>query len=201
VGVARQCHGDGEELVVQRPGVHGEERHEQDAVAAAKGHAAHVIQLGLRRGRASGGGVGGCVCVRVHVCDCVFMCVIVCDCVCVSVLNTSPSAFCCTTINRANLRPNKHTYIHACMGAHVHTHTRTYMHANTHTNTCTHMPARTRTLPSAFSFTTRNRANMSMSAPWPRSPNMTAKRKGKVMMVKMAGLTCVFGRGGSRWTA
>lgn len=34
-----------------------------------------------------------------------------------------------------------------------------------------------------FSASTMARAKRNMSSPWPTSPNMTAKRKGKVMMV------------------
>ena len=43
-------------------------------------------------------------------------------------------------------------------------------------------------LPSAFSRQSIQAANMSISRPWPMSPNMTAKRKGKVIMEKTAGL-------------
>jgi len=70
VRVARQVHGDGEELVVQRAGVDGEQGHEEDAVAAAKGHAAHVIQLGLQaqRRRQSHQSRHSRVCVRARVC-------------------------------------------------------------------------------------------------------------------------------------
>lgn len=35
---------------------------------------------------------------------------------------------------------------------------------------------------------TSSSANRSMMMPWPMSPNMTAKRKGKVTMEKTAGL-------------
>ena len=41
-----------------------------------------------------------------------------------------------------------------------------------------------------FSESTSQRANASMMQPWPASPNMTANKKGKVAMVKTAGLTC-----------
>lgn len=34
-----------------------------------------------------------------------------------------------------------------------------------------------------FSASTMARAKRNMSSPWPTSPNITAKRKGKVMMV------------------
>lgn len=40
---------------------------------------------------------------------------------------------------------------------------------------------------SLLSLNTRYRAAAVMRAPWPRSPNMTANRKGKVMMVYGAG--------------
>ena len=39
--------------------------------------------------------------------------------------------------------------------------------------------------PSAFSFSTRYRANSSIRKPWPTSPNMTANKKGNVTMVKI----------------
>jgi len=40
---------------------------------------------------------------------------------------------------------------------------------------------------SLLSLNTRYRATQVMSTPWPMSPNMTANRKGKVMMVYGAG--------------
>lgn len=40
---------------------------------------------------------------------------------------------------------------------------------------------------SLLSLNTRYRAAQVMSVPWPRSPNITANRKGKVMMVYGAG--------------
>mmetsp|Transcript_733 Transcript_733/g.1692 ORF Transcript_733/g.1692 Transcript_733/m.1692 type:complete len:213 (-) Transcript_733:324-962(-) len=43
--------------------------------------------------------------------------------------------------------------------------------------------------PSFFSFATRYTAAMSMRRPWPKSPNMTANRKGKVTMVNTVGFT------------
>lgn len=38
-----------------------------------------------------------------------------------------------------------------------------------------------------FSYTTIQQANRAMMSPWPRSPNITANRKGKVMTVNGAG--------------
>ena len=46
--------------------------------------------------------------------------------------------------------------------------------------------------PMVFSLSTIQRANMSNSVPCPKSPNMTAKRKGKVTMVKGAGLASLY---------
>mmetsp|Transcript_3937 Transcript_3937/g.8463 ORF Transcript_3937/g.8463 Transcript_3937/m.8463 type:complete len:356 (+) Transcript_3937:1110-2177(+) len=47
LGVTAKSHGHSKELVVQGADIHGKEGHQQDAVAAAKRHAAHIIKLRL----------------------------------------------------------------------------------------------------------------------------------------------------------
>ncbi len=47
-------------------------------------------------------------------------------------------------------------------------------------------------LPMVFSLRTIQRAKASSSMPCPKSPNMTAKRKGKVTIVKGAGLASLY---------
>ena len=65
-GGAEDVEGLGEDVVVDEPGVDGEDSHEEDDVATSEDRSEHL-----------------CVCVCVYVCVCVCVCVHVCVCVCV----------------------------------------------------------------------------------------------------------------------